>query len=90
MLEQYHKIQKISYEEWQNLKIRFAYPEKYWKLANYYFSHNKSWISAKNTEKLQKVIFQKEIGLIFLKNALENTLSKAKTLTIEGKRYIYR
>lgn len=65
MLEQYHKIQKISYEEWQNLKIRFAYPEKYWKLANYYFSHNKSWISAKNTEKLQKVIFQKEIWADF-------------------------
>ena len=41
--------------------IRFTYPEKYWKLANYYFSHNKAWISGKNTEKLTKVIAQKEI-----------------------------
>lgn len=61
MLEQYHRIRPISSAEWQNLKIRFTYPEKYWKLANYYFSHNKAWISGKNTEKLKKVIKQKEM-----------------------------
>ena len=55
MLEQYDKIRPISSEEWENLQIRFTYPEKYWKLANYYFSHNKAWISGKNTEKLEKV-----------------------------------
>ena len=61
MLERYHQIQSISPAQWQNLRIRFTYPEKYWKLANYYFSHNKAWISGKNTEKLVKVIAQKEI-----------------------------
>ena len=61
MLERYHQIQSISPAQWQNLRIRFTYPEKYWKLANYYFSHNKAWISGKNTEKLGKVIAQKEI-----------------------------
>ncbi|MBP8049342.1 MAG: hypothetical protein KAY52_03795, partial [Blautia sp.] len=61
MLEQYDKIRPISSEEWENLQIRFTYPEKYWKLANYYFSHNKAWISGKNTEKLEKVIAQKKI-----------------------------
>jgi len=61
MLEQYEKIRHISEEEWENLKIRFMYPEKYWKLANYYFSHNKAWISGKNTEKLEKVIAQREL-----------------------------
>ena len=30
-------------------------------VANYYFSHNKAWISGKNTEKLEKVIAQKKI-----------------------------
>ena len=34
-------------EEVENLRIRFAYPEKYWKLANYYYTHNKAWISRK-------------------------------------------
>ena len=97
MLEQYDKIRPISSEEWENLQIRFTYPEKYWKLANYYFSHNKAWISGKNTEKLEKVIAQKKYGGISLKTALENPLSSAenplssaKTLTIQGKRYIYR
>ena len=56
MLEQYDKIRPISSEEWENLQIRFTYPEKYWKLANYYFSHNKAWISGKNTEKDSKLL----------------------------------
>ena len=68
MLEQYDKIRPISSEEWENLQIRFTYPEKYWKLANYYFSHNKAWISGKNTEKLEKVIAQKKIWGDFPEN----------------------
>lgn len=61
MLEAYHHIRPISRLEWQNLKVRFTYPEKYWKLANYYFSHNKAWISEKNVEKQRNLIAQKEI-----------------------------
>lgn len=61
MLVAYNKECPISEEEWENLKVRFTYPEKYWKLSNYYFSHNKAWISEKNGEKLKKLIEQKEI-----------------------------
>lgn len=61
MLNTYHQIRSISREEWENLRIRFTYPEKYWKLANYYYSHNKAWISEKNVEKQQKLIAQKEL-----------------------------
>ena len=61
MLEIYHEIRNISPAEWENLKIRFSYPEKFWKLANYYYCHNKAWISEKNTQKLGRVISQKEI-----------------------------
>ena len=60
MLREYHRIRPISKEEWQNLRVRFTYPEKYWKLANYYYSHKKVWISEKNVEKLQNLIGQKE------------------------------
>ena len=60
MLKTYHRIRPISAEEWENLKIRFTYPEKFWKLSNYYYTHNKAWISEKNTEKLQALIRQKE------------------------------
>lgn len=61
MLKAYHKIRPVSRREWENLKVRFTYPEKYWKLANYYYSHNKAWISEKNTEKLRILISQQEI-----------------------------
>ena len=61
MLREYHRIRPISKAEWQNLRVRFTYPEKYWKLANHYYSHKKVWISEKNVEKLQNLIRQREI-----------------------------
>ena len=60
MIRVYHQIKPISEEEWTNLEIRFSYPEKYWKLANYYYTHRKTWISVKNTEKLQNLIHQRD------------------------------
>ena len=60
MLLAYHQIKPVSEAEWTNLGIRFSYPEKYWKLANYYYTHRKTWISVKNTEKLQNLIRQRE------------------------------
>lgn len=65
MLAAYQQEKEISKQEWENLKIRFMYPEKYWKIANYYYSHNKSWISEKNYEKLKNLIKQKEIWETF-------------------------
>lgn len=56
----YHHYKNITPEEWVNLKIRFSYPEKYWKLANYYYTHNKAWISEKNIEKMRVLLAQKE------------------------------
>lgn len=44
----------------QNLRVRFCYPEKYWKLANHYYTHNKAVISGKNVEKLRTLIHQKK------------------------------
>ena len=61
MLKAYHQKRPISPEEWENLHIRFTYPEKYWKLANYYYTRKKSWISPKTVEKLQKLIRQREL-----------------------------
>ena len=60
ILREYNRIRPISEAEWQNLRVRFTYPEKYWKLANYYYSHKKVWISEKNVEKLQNLIRQRE------------------------------
>lgn len=68
MLQEYHKLRPISFMEWQNLQVRFTYPEKYWKLANHYYSHKKVWISEKNVEKLRNLIRQKEMWKNFGEN----------------------
>ncbi len=60
MLKAYERYRPLSEEEFENLKLRFSYPEKYWKLANYYYSHNKAWISEKNVEKLRILMKQKK------------------------------
>ena len=79
MLTEYHRIRPVSYQEWQNLKVRFTYPEKYWKLANYYYSHKKVWISGKNVEKLENLINQKEIWEKFIQNCFQKYFLNAHT-----------
>lgn len=71
ILTAYHRIRPISEAEWENLRVRFAYPEKYWKIANYYYSHNKSWISGKNVEKLITLIRQREAWAYFRENCFK-------------------
>ena len=71
MLREYHRIRPISKAEWQNLRVRFTYPEKYWKLANYYYSHKKVWISEKNVENLQNLIRQRENWKDFAQKCFE-------------------
>ena len=60
MLSAYNSVRPISESEWQNLRVRFCYPEKYWKLANHYYTHNKAVVSGKNVEKLRTLIHQKK------------------------------
>ncbi len=56
MIGCYDRVRGLSGAEHENLKIRFLYPEKYWKLANHYYNHSKAWISEKNIEKIIKLI----------------------------------
>ena len=53
------------------LYYRFAYPEKFWKIANFYYNSGKVWIPGRNMEKLEKLV-----DLRRAKNAfLEQTFS---------------
>ncbi len=60
MVDCYDRVRGLSDAQHENLKIRFLYPEKYWKLANHYYNHNKAWISEKNIEKITKLINSKK------------------------------
>lgn len=49
------------------LYAMLLYPEKYWKLVNFYYNSRKSWMSSKNLEKLLKIRGQEEQRTRFLK-----------------------
>lgn len=67
MITAYDSIRKLLPEEFKQLYIRLAYPQKYWKIANHYSSSRKSWISGRDIEKLEKVIDQEPQRKQFLK-----------------------
>lgn len=60
MLNAYSAIRPVSEREMEYLKLRFVYPEKFWKIAGSYYRSNKAWISVKNVEKFQTAVTQTE------------------------------
>lgn len=53
------------------LYAMLLYPEKYWKLVNFYYNSRKSWMSARNLDKLLKIRSQEEQRNEFLEKARE-------------------
>ena len=67
IINAYCSIKPISEKEMEYLKIRFLYPEKFWKIADTYYRSNKAWMPVKNVEKLQATIMQMEEKNLLLK-----------------------
>lgn len=62
-------LEKLDYLQ---LFYRLAYPEKFWKIVNFYYNSGKAWIPGRNMEKLEKVIYQERDKQIFLENYKRN------------------
>lgn len=71
LLNAYEKENRLEKEDHIQLYYRLAYPEKFWKIANFYYNSGKAWIPGKNMEKLVKVHGQEEEKIEFLKNYKE-------------------
>ena len=67
ILETYSRILPLSDSQMEYIAICLSYPEKFWKVANSYYRSSKSWISAKNLEKLEMAILQVQNKQEFLK-----------------------
>lgn len=52
MIDRYLCVRKNSEEERALIKAQIMFPEKFWKIANYYYNNRKSWIPEKNIRKL--------------------------------------
>ncbi len=71
LLSAYEKENKLEKEDYTQLYYRLAYPEKFWKIANFYYNSGKAWIPGKNLEKLVKVHRQEKEKIEFLRNFRE-------------------
>ncbi|QUI21365.1 CotS family spore coat protein [Vallitalea pronyensis] len=71
----YNSISPLSTEELQTLLYLIMYPEKFWKISNYYFNLNRAWKPKQSLIKLNKLIAQKDKKERFVK-ALQKSLAK--------------
>ncbi|MCR5703518.1 MAG: hypothetical protein K6G85_02750 [Eubacterium sp.] len=60
LLHCYEEIGEYNSREKEIMKAMLSYPEKFWKIVNYYYNSNKSWYSEKNEEKLRAFQNQEE------------------------------
>jgi len=66
ILEAYDHINPLSKEELKLLYILLLHPEKFWKITNFYYNSKKSWVSGRNTQKLNMIGEQNAKKEIFL------------------------
>lgn len=78
LLETYEKVRPISAMSTIDLYYRLAYPEKFWKIANFYFNSGKAWIPGRNQEKLEKLILQEKEKQHFLDEMFRNVHNMRK------------
>ena len=68
VIDSYFKVRRPSDNECRLLYTLLLYPEKYWKLINFYYNSRKTWMSEKNNEKLNKICEQEKDRLAFLES----------------------
>lgn len=68
ILEEYLSSHSLEKEELKLLYILMLYPEKFWKITNYYYNSKKSWISGRTIQKLVSIQQQEEQKNLFLQN----------------------
>ncbi len=66
LLDAYKQLRPFSAFEALDLYYRLAYPEKFWKIVNFYNNSAKVWIPERNMEKLEKLLEQEQNRQSFL------------------------
>lgn len=68
MIDSYIEKRELLCSERDELILRLEYPEKFWKIVNYYYNSKKSWIPDRNQEKLDILITQEKAKERCIKN----------------------
>ena len=72
LLEAYEAEKEVTAINRIDLYYRLAYPEKFWKIVNFYFNSGKAWIPGRNQEKLEKLMAQEKEKHRFLEEVFRN------------------
>lgn len=68
LLESYNREKPLTDKDYRQLYYRFAYPEKFWKIVNFYYNTGKAWIPDRNMEKIEKLFAQEREKQLFLES----------------------
>ncbi len=68
LLESYNREKPLTDRDYRQLYYRFAYPEKFWKIVNFYYNTGKAWIPDRNMEKIEKLFAQEREKQLFLES----------------------
>ena len=68
LLESYNKVKSLADRDYKQLYYRLAYPEKFWKIVNFYYNTGKAWIPGRNMEKMEKLFAQERDKQLFLES----------------------
>lgn len=68
LLESYNKVKSLTDRDYRQLYYRLAYPEKFWKIVNFYYNTGKAWIPGRNMEKIEKLFAQEREKQLFLES----------------------
>ena len=72
----YNEVYPLSAYDMIQLYYRFAYPEKFWKIVNFYYNNNKAFIPEKTCDKLGKLLQAEDAREEFLENLAAMLLGK--------------
>ena len=72
MLEAYEEVRPLDVLSRIDLYYRLAYPEKFWKIVNFYYNSGKAWIPGRNQEKLEKLVSQEKEKQHFLEEVFRS------------------
>ncbi len=72
LLAAYEEVRPITAYNRIDLYYRLAYPEKFWKIVNFYYNSGKAWIPDRNREKLERLVRQEAEKQRFLDEVFRN------------------
>lgn len=76
LIETYQK--DVAIEEMKLFCLRLCFPEKYWKIMNYYMNSRKSYISERNVEKCKAQVRNEAARITFLENLIVDFLGEGE------------